>query len=56
MSRSTRPQTLNPIALVPDITAGLIAGVLAISLQISFAALIFSADLSPQLGLEAVMD
>lgn len=50
MSRSAIRQTLSPTVFVPAITAGLIAGILAIILQISFAALIFSGDLSPLLG------
>ncbi len=50
MNRSARVPRLNLASLVPSVTAGLISGVLAIILQISFAALIFNADLSPQLG------
>lgn len=54
MSRNTLFNTVlqnfKPTLLVPALTAGLIAGVLAIILQISFATLIFSGDLSPYLG------
>ena len=50
MKTSTLAQYLAPASLVPSITAGLISGVLGIILQISFAALIFSGDLSPLLG------
>jgi SulP family sulfate permease len=50
MSRSALAHELSPAVLVPAITAGLIAGVLAIILQISFAVLIFVGDLSPMLG------
>ncbi len=50
MKKFTLAQDLAPASLVPSITAGLISGVLGIILQISFAALIFSADLSPLLG------
>lgn len=49
-SRSTLAQHFHPSALVPSITAGLTAGILAIILQLSFAALIFGGDLSAYLG------
>jgi sulfate permease, SulP family len=39
-------QNLNPAILFPAVIAGLVAGVLALILQLSFAALIFSNDLS----------
>jgi len=49
-TRSTLAQHFHPSALVPAITAGLTAGILAIILQLSFAALIFGGDLSAYLG------
>ncbi len=39
-------QTFSPARLLPGLTAGLVAGVLIIVIEISFAALIFSGDLS----------
>ncbi len=48
--RSALARNLNPAVLVPALTSGLIAGVLAVILQLSFAALIFGGDLSSQLG------
>jgi SulP family sulfate permease len=50
MTRSTLSHNFHPSVLVPAITAGLIAGILAIILQLSFAALVFGGDLSPYLG------
>lgn len=41
---------LNPAVLFPAVVAGLVAGVLALILQLSFAALIFNGDLSRYLG------
>ena len=38
-------QALRPDRLLPSLTAGLVAGILIVSLEISFAALIFSGDL-----------
>lgn len=46
MIRSFIAENFEPTTLVPAVLAGLIAGILAVILEISFAALIFSGDLS----------
>lgn len=47
---STVTHNLHPSVLVPSVISGLVAGILAIILQLSFAALIFGGDLSPYLA------
>jgi SulP family sulfate permease len=49
LTLSKLTQTFNPARFLPGLTAGLVAGVLTIVIQISLAALIFSGDLSTYL-------
>ncbi len=48
-SRNSILRDFHPSVLIPSLTAGLISGILLISLQLSFAALVFSGGLSPYL-------
>lgn len=47
---STLLQHLNPKFLIPNITAGIVIGLINLALTISYAAIIFTGDLSPFLG------
>lgn len=49
-SRSGLLRELEPRRLIPNVTAGLVVGILGVAVSISFAALIFTGDLSPFLG------
>lgn len=51
MNRTLIAENLKPTTLVPAVLAGLIVGILAVILEISFAALIFSGDASTYVSL-----